>query len=59
MTRVTFGVAATSFAANMSIHTNAIEFSREYPRASQVALESFYVDDGLTGANTVQEAIEQ
>lgn len=54
MTRVTFGVAASCFAANMSVQRNAQELSQEYPLATQ---ESFYVDDGLTGADTVEEAI--
>lgn len=31
MTRLTFGVAASSFVANMAVKQNAIDFSREYP----------------------------
>ncbi len=30
----------------------------EYPNAAREASKSFYVDDGLTGANSVEEAIE-
>lgn len=46
MTRVTFGVSASSFAANMSIKQNAIDFAHEYPSAAKAAdQESFYVDD--------------
>ena len=58
MTRVTFGVAASSFAANMSIKQNALDFAHEFPLAAKVVDESFYVDDCLTGADTVEEAIE-
>ena len=58
MTRVTFGVAASSFAANMAIQMNAQELSQEFPLAAKATQESFYVDDGLTGADTIQEAIQ-
>ncbi len=33
MTRVTFGVSASSFAANMAVKQNANDFSQEYPMA--------------------------
>ena len=60
MTRVTFGVSASSFAANMAVQQNALDFTMEYPQAAncKVVAESFYVDDGLTGADSEQEAIE-
>ena len=58
MTRVTFGVSASSFAANMSVHQNAIDLASEYPLAAKTVEESFYVDDGLTGADSVDEAIK-
>ena len=50
MTRVTFGVSASSFAANMAVKRNAIDYSHEYPMAAEVVQKSFYVDDCLTGA---------
>ena len=58
MTRVTFGVSASSFAANMAVKQNALDHASEYPQAAEVVEKSFYVDDGLTGADSVQEAIE-
>ena len=58
MTRVTFGVSASAFAANMSVKQNAIDHAAEYPQAANVVQTSFYVDDCLTGANTIDEAIE-
>ena len=58
MTRVTFGIAASSFAANMSIKQNALDFAHEFPLAVKAVNESFYVNDCLTGADTVEEAIE-
>ena len=58
MTRVTFGVSASSFAANMSMKQNALDFAVEYPQAAKVVEDSFYVDDGLTGADSIQDAIK-
>ena len=50
MTRVTFGVSASSFAANMSVKRNA--------KAANVVENGFYVDDCLTGADSVEDAID-
>ena len=57
MTRVTFGVAALSFAANMAVKQNAQDFGLEYPMAAQTVETSFYVDNCLTGADDVETAI--
>ena len=57
MKRVTFGVSASSFAANMAIKQNAIDLVHKYPKASRMVEESFYVDDFLTGADNVEDAI--
>ena len=58
MTLVTFGVSASSYAANMAVKQNAIDYAMQYPLAAKKVNTSFYVDDGLTGANSIQEAIE-
>ena len=58
MTRVTFGVSASSFVANMSVKQNALDFALEYPQAVTAVEKSFYVDDGLTGADSVEEALQ-
>ena len=58
MTRLTFGVSASSFAANMSVKQNALDFALEYPQAIKAVANSFYVDDGLTGADSIEEAIQ-
>ena len=58
MTRITFGVSASPFVANMSIKQNALDFALEYPQAVSAVEKSFYVDDGLTGADSVEEAIQ-
>ena len=58
MTRVTFGVSASSFAANMSVKRNAMDHALEFPKAADVVETAFYIDDCLTGANSVEEAID-
>ena len=57
MTRLTFGISASSFAANMALRRNVLDHQQEYPQAAKVAMESFYVDDGLVGADSVDDAI--
>ena len=57
MTRVTFGISASCFAANMAIHANAMEHAAQYPLASKAVTESFYVDDGLIGAEDIEQAV--
>ena len=54
MTRLTFGVSASSFAANMAVKQNALDLIHEYPSADQVVEECFYVDDCLTGSDTIE-----
>ena len=58
MNRLTFGVSALSFAANMAMKQNVLNHQKEYPKVIKAVVESFYVDDGLTGADSVEEAIE-
>ena len=57
MTRLTFGVSASSFAANMVLRQNALEHMETHPQAALVALDCFYVDHCLAGADSVDEAI--
>ena len=35
---------------------NALDYAEEFPMASQVVQKSFYVDDCLSGADSVEEA---
>ena len=58
MTRVTFGVSASSFVANMCVKQNAIDLESEYPCAAKQVHTSFYVDDYLGGADSSQEAVK-
>ena len=57
MTRVMFGVAASSFTSNMAVKQNALDFSHEYPMAAKTVETSFYVDDFLTSADDMDTTI--
>ena len=57
MTRVTFGVSASSFAVNMFVRQNAIQLVMKFLEVIKVVKSSFYVDDGLTGADTIVDAV--
>jgi len=55
---LTYGTAPASFLAIRTIHKLAVDESGLYPIGSKIALRDFYVDDLLTGASTLQEALE-
>ena len=57
MKRLTFGVSASSFAANMAIRQNALDHEKSHPQAAQAVLNAFYVDDGLLGEDSIEKAI--
>ena len=42
----------------MAVKQNAADFAHEYPLATKIVNEAFYVDDCLTGADSVEEGIE-
>ena len=58
MTRLTFGVSASPFAAIMAMRQNAIDHQRNYPLAAQAVMKDFYVDIGLDWADSIDEAIQ-
>ena len=57
MLRLTFGVSSSPFVATKVLHQLAADHRIEYPEASQVILNTFYVDDCLSGAHTIEQAI--
>ena len=58
LTRVIFGVSASSLAANMAVkQQNAIHYSLDYPEAAEVMHKSRYIDDSLTGAEDPESAL--
>ena len=56
MTRVTFGVAASPYLAVKTLQQAAADHGEEHPTAQWHVLNSFYVDDFLGGAASVEEA---
>ncbi len=56
MKRLTFGVKSSPFIATQVLRQLAENARTTYPIASEVILSTFYVDDCLSGAPTVQEA---
>ncbi len=57
MSRVTFGVAASPYLAVKTLQQAAKDFAGDLPQAGWHIEHSFYVDDLLGGADTVEEAI--
>jgi len=55
---LTYGMAPASFLAIRTIRKLAEEEAKLFPNGSKVALRDFYVDDLLTGASTIHEALE-
>ena len=58
MTRVTFGVSASPYLAVRTLQQTAADHGADHPQAATHIRESFYVDDLLAGAKTVEEAGE-
>ena len=52
MRRLTFGFSASSFGANMALRQNTLDYAESHPQAAQAALNAFYVDDCLMGADS-------
>ncbi|XP_076765155.1 uncharacterized protein LOC143432262 [Xylocopa sonorina] len=54
---VTYGTSCAPFLAIRTLHQLASDERAQHPMAATVLTRDFYVDDLLTGANTIQEAI--
>ncbi|XP_076392699.1 uncharacterized protein LOC143265299 [Megachile rotundata] len=55
---VTYGTASASFLATRALRQVGQDYAQSFPRASSVIRDDFYVDDLLTGCETVEEAKE-
>ena len=55
--RVTFGVSASPFTVNMELKQNVLNLKQEYPHTAQVDLDCFYLEIGLVGAHSIDDAI--
>ena len=58
MQRVTFGVNCSPFLAISTVQSHAKRYQEQFPAAAKEVLENMYVDDCLTGAENINEAIE-
>ena len=56
MTRVTFGISSSPFLAIRTLQEIANDHAKEHPTVQHHIQSSFYVDDFLAGAETVEEA---
>ena len=56
---VTYGTASASFLATRTLKQLTVDERREFPAASNVIMEDFYVNDVLTGASSFQELCKQ
>ena len=55
MSRVTFGVTCSPFLAVRTLQQTAEDFGKDCPTAQKHIKESFYVDDLLGGADSIEE----
>lgn len=58
LTRVTFGMASAPHCAVRAMQQCALDQQMKYPKAAAVVLNDFYMDDGLFGCHTVNEAVQ-
>ncbi|CAK9809109.1 hypothetical protein ANTQUA_LOCUS5886 [Anthophora quadrimaculata] len=54
---VTFGLSAALYLAICCLKQIADDEGHHFPRAAEVLRQDFYVDDALTGASTIEEAL--
>lgn len=58
LSTVTYGTTPASFMATNCLMTLSEEFKNQYPFASDVIRRDFYMDDLMTGSNTIEECCE-
>lgn len=57
LTTVTYGTSCAPFLAVRTIHQLALDERKKYPIASKILKRDMYIDDILSGANTLDEAL--
>lgn len=55
---VTFGVTSATYLAVKALQHLAKEHMDAYPEAAAIVLRDFYMDDGMSGADNVEQAIK-
>ena len=58
MKRLTLGETSSPYLASQILHQMAQDHGAEHPKAAQLMAKSFYVDDVLTGADNIKDAIQ-
>lgn len=58
LTTVTYGTANAPYLAIRTLNQLAMDGENEFPKASKIIKKDFYVDDNMSGADSVEEAIE-
>ncbi|GFR11652.1 transposon Tf2-9 polyprotein [Trichonephila clavata] len=58
LTRIACGTASAPYLAIKSLQQLALNELNNFPLASKAALKDFYVDDLMSGANPLSEALE-
>ena len=56
MKKLTFGITTSPYLASQVLRQLVSDYSDEFPTAAALIEQAFYVDDCLTGADTLQEA---
>ena len=54
---VTFGIAAAPFLAIRTLQQLACDEAHDFPRASKLLLRDFYVDDFISGADSIEDIL--
>ena len=57
-TRVVFGVCSSPYLLNYTIRHHLLQYQDTHPELVKKLIESFYVDDVVTGASTEEEAFQ-
>lgn len=57
MSRLTFGLRPSPFVATSVLRFHAEKYLTNHPAAAQAIMQSFYVDDFISGATTEDEAV--
>jgi len=54
---ITYGEACSSFLAIRSLHQTARDLQQRYPKAAEIIMRDFYVDDLLTGSDDIGDLL--
>ena len=57
MTRLTFGITTSPYLASQVLRQLASDYKDDFPRAADLIHKAFYMDDCLTAADSLQEAV--